>query len=212
MKTRLIPLDPQSRGTAFVEDAVSLLLGGAVMAYPTETFYGLGAAGFSKKGLTRIYELKKRDRGKALPLIVSDIDMVVSLTEGLPRAFLGLAREFWPGPLTLILEAAKAVPDFLSGPGHSIAVRISPVPWIRNLVRELAQPLTATSANLAGEESLSRPADVVRIFMGKVDVIVDGGPTSGGTPSTIVDLTGERPKIVRAGQIPEEAIRHLLKG
>jgi len=186
------------------------LLGGAVAAYPTETFYALGAASFSKRGVERIYRLKGRDASKPLSVIASDLDMVAEIVAPLPAAFAALAAEFWPGPLTLVLPAAASLPEFLVGPGRTIAVRIPPLAWLRSLVAELAEPLTATSANLAGQKELSDPAEVAALVTGKVEWLLDGGRTPGGLPSTIVDITGEVPRVLREGAIPAASILALL--
>jgi L-threonylcarbamoyladenylate synthase len=181
-----------------------------VAAYPTETFYALGAAAFSKRGVDRIYRLKGRDASKPLPIIASDPDMAAGIAASLPAAFAALAAEFWPGPLTLVLPAAAGLPEFLVGPGRTIAVRIPPLSWLRSLVAELAEPLTATSANLAGQKELSDPAEVAALVTGKVEWLLDGGRTPGGLPSTIVDITGEVPRVLREGAIPTASILALL--
>jgi L-threonylcarbamoyladenylate synthase len=124
---------------------------------------------------------------------------------------MALAGEFWPGPLTLVLPAAAGLPGHLLGPGRTIAVRIPPLAWLRALVRELSEPLTATSANLAGEKEIADPLEVIALFDGQVDLIIDGGPAPGGPPSTIVDLAGGRPRILREGRIPRARIESLLR-
>jgi len=210
-KTRIIGIDPVGKNTVPVGEIAAALLEDAVAAYPTETFYALGAAAFSRTAVKRVYRLKKRDAGKPLSVIASDLDMVGEISASLPPAFRVLAGEFWPGPLTLVLPAAPGLPEFLLGPGRTIAVRIPPLPWLRALARELSQPLTATSANLSGEKELADPAEVAAVFRGKIDMIVDGGPTPGGAPSTIVDLTSPEPRIIREGTIPEVRIRAVLQ-
>jgi L-threonylcarbamoyladenylate synthase len=177
------------------------------MAYPTETFYGLGAAAFSAKAVGRVFKLKGRDPGKSLPVIASDLDMVAEIAGTLPPVFWALAEEFWPGPLTLVLKASPLLPGFLTGPGGSIAVRIPPVPWIRKLAFDLSQPLTATSANLSGQGEISDPAEVAAVFTRKVELIVDGGKTPGGAPSTLLDLTRPEPLLLREGAVPAARIR-----
>ncbi len=206
MKTRLISIDPAAAEAPQAAEIISVLTAGGVMVYPTETFYGLGAAGFSAKAVGRVYELKGRDRGKPLSLVAADIDMVRAITAALPDALWPLAGKFWPGPLTLVLRAAAGLPRFLIGPGGSVAVRIPPLPWLRRVVYELSQPLTATSANLSGEGEISEPAKAKALFEGKVELIVDGGPTPGGEPTTIVDLLGPEPRVLRDGAIPSEVI------
>ncbi len=211
-ESRLIRLDPGAASLPQAKDIASALLKGAVAAYPTETFYALGAAAFSKGGVDRIFRLKRRDASKPLSFVVSGFDMVREVTAALPPVFTALAGEFWPGPLTLVLPAAPGLPDRLLGPGRTIAVRIPPLAWLRALVAELAEPLTATSANLTRERELADPLEVRDVFEGQVDLIIDGGPAPGGLPSTIVDLTGERPRILRDGQIPAARIDAFLQG
>jgi L-threonylcarbamoyladenylate synthase len=210
MRTRVLRLDPASADPGLIGEVVSILLKDGVMAYPTETFYGLGAAGLSAKAVSRIYKLKGRDRSKPLSVIASDLDMVGEIAGPLPSVFWILAEEFWPGPLTLVLKASAAIPAFLTGPGGSIAVRIPPVSWVRRVAYEMSQPLTATSANISGDKEMTEPAEVAAVFDGKVDLIVDGGPTPGGAPSTLLDLTSPEPRLLREGLIPAGKIRAVL--
>lgn len=210
VETRVIRLRPGGENAAEVRAAAAALAEGAVAAYPTETFYALGAAAFVKKAVNRVYRLKKREAAKALSVVACDLDMVREIAGPRPPAFTVLAGEFWPGPLTLVLPAAPGVPEFLAGPGRTIAVRIPPLAWLRDLVRELGEPLTATSANLAGEKELADPRDVEALFADRIDLLVDGGPSPGGLPSTIVDLAGEYPRILREGCIPASRIEALL--
>ncbi|MCX6573276.1 MAG: L-threonylcarbamoyladenylate synthase [Candidatus Aminicenantes bacterium] len=210
--TRVMRLDQSLGNGPQVRDVAAALLGGAVAAYPTETFYALGAAAFSGKAVDRVFRMKGRDASKPLSFIVSDMDMIGEISSSLPPAFKALAAEFWPGPLTLVLPAAAGLPERLLGPGRTIAVRIPPLAWLRAVVRELCEPLTATSANLAGEKELAEPAGVIALFDGKVDLIVDGGPAPGGLPSTIVDLTAPSPRILRQGRIPAARIEAFLRG
>lgn len=210
MKTRIVHIDPEKAAPGLVQELSTGLLRGAVMAYPTETFYGLGAAALSKEAVERVFRMKRRDPVKALSVIAADLDMVHALSTDCPASFRILSEEFWPGPLTVVLKAAAWLPDHLAGPGRSIAVRIPPVPWLRALAGELSQPITATSANLAGGGELSDPRDVVELFSGTVEIIVDGGTTPGGAPSTIVDLTGPEPRIIREGKVPRDRILAAL--
>jgi L-threonylcarbamoyladenylate synthase len=210
VKTWTLRIDPAAVDARALADIASLLARDGVMAYPTETFYGLGAAAFSAKAVSRVFKLKGRDPGKPLSVIASDLDMVGEIAGALPPLFWTLAEEFWPGPLTLVLKASPALPDFLTGPGGSIAVRIPPLPWLRKLAYDISQPLTATSANLSGEPENSDPAGVVAAFGGKIELIVDGGTTPGGAPSTLLDLTSPEPRILRQGAVPEARLRAAL--
>jgi L-threonylcarbamoyladenylate synthase len=211
-ETRVLRVDQGRVDLLLVRDIAAALASGAVAAYPTETFYALGAAALSKKAVEKVFRLKKRDPKKPLSFLASDMDMVREMVSSLPPAFTALAGEFWPGPLTLVLPAAAGLPERLLGPGRTIAVRIPPLAWLRAVVRELCEPLTATSANLAGEKELAEPAGVIALFEGKVDLIVDGGPAPGGLPSTIVDLTAPAPRVLREGRIPAARIEAVLRG
>jgi L-threonylcarbamoyladenylate synthase len=210
MKTRVVGIDPSDPETDVLRSVAGILAADGVMAYPTETFYGLGAILFSRKAVRRVFRLKARDAGKPLSLIVSDIDMIERIAAEPPPIFLTLAGEFWPGPLTLVLKAAPSFPPELAGPGHTVAVRIPPAAWLRELVAEIGLPITATSANISGEKEVSDPAEVLRLFDGKVNVIVNGGPTPGGLPSTIVDISGDSPRILREGAVPASALSAFL--
>jgi L-threonylcarbamoyladenylate synthase len=187
------------------------LIEGGIIAYPTETFYGLGACCLSKKAIQRIYRLKKRDLSKPLSVIISDLDMVEKIAVSVAPLFWILIKKFWPGPLTLILKATPQFPESLLGPGHSLGVRLPAVPWLRELVRQVASPITATSANVSGMKEISEVEEIVKIFGTKVDLIVDGGKTQGILPSTVVDLTGKTLKILREGAIPKEWLKRYLK-
>jgi L-threonylcarbamoyladenylate synthase len=210
VKTAVLRIVPGTAALAQASDIAAALRRGAVIAYPTETFYALGAAACSRKGVGKIFRLKKRDASKPLSFIVSDMDMVGDVVSSLPPTFPTLAAEFWPGPLTLVLPAAEGLPEPARGPGRTIAVRIPPLAWLRDLVRELGEPLTATSANLSGNKELADPADVRRLFEGRLDLIIDGGPAPGGAPSTIVDLSGAAPRVLREGKIPASRIEESL--
>lgn len=209
-ETRLVKAGPEPDGGLPLAEMAASLLEGAVAAYPTETFYALGAAAFSKKGVERVYRLKGRDRSKPLPLIASDLEMVARISGPQSPLFARLAEEFWPGPLTLVLPAAPGLPEAVLGPGRTVAVRVPPPAWLRALVRQLAEPLTSTSANLAGESALDDPAEVAALVRDKVDWLIDGGRTPGGRPSTIVDLTGEAPRILREGAVPSVRMIEFL--
>ena len=183
---------------------------GGVIAYPTETFYGLGAMATSGRGIDKVFRLKRRDRGKPLSIVVSDMSMAQEISASVPSIARQLAEKFWPGPLTLVLKAHSGFPPAMLGPGRSVAVRVPGPAWLRALVRHLGVPLTATSANLSGRGEISDPEKIIRLFRGKVELVVDGGPTPGGLPSTIVDLTGNEPRLLRAGAIPEAALRRYF--
>jgi L-threonylcarbamoyladenylate synthase len=154
--------------------------------------------------------LKRRGAGKPLPVIVSDEAMAREIAAEVPQAFEVLGREFWPGPLTLVLKAKSIFPGELYGPGQTIGLRVPAAVWARELVCFLKIPITATSANLSGRKEVSDPAEIQRLFGGLVDLIIDGGKTSGGRPSTVIDLTASEFKILREGAIRRVDIQKAL--
>jgi L-threonylcarbamoyladenylate synthase len=209
-ETRILRVDQGRVDGPLVRDIAAALASEAVAVYPTETYYALGAAAFSRRAVDKIFRLKGRDPAKPLAFVASDMDMVQEMAASLPPAFAVLAAEFWPGPLTLVLPAASGFPEGLLGPGRTVAVRIPPLSWLRAVVRELGEPLTATSANLAGAKEIDDPLEAQALFGGKIELFVNGGPTPGGRPSTIVDLTTERPRVLREGRIAADRIAALL--
>ncbi len=210
MKTQIIKINPDIIELDRIERIVSVLREEGLIVYPTETFYGLGVQIFSVKAIRRVYRLKQRDPSKPLPVVISDLDMLQDVAaEPLP-IYRPLISAFWPGPLTVILQASSRVPDALRGPSGSIGIRLTGHRWLRALIRTASFPLTATSANISGEMDIADPEEAIRLFAGKVDLIVDGGKTGGLLPSTVVDLTGKKPSIIREGVISSLQLKKLL--
>ncbi|MDP2954170.1 MAG: L-threonylcarbamoyladenylate synthase [Chloroflexota bacterium] len=177
------------------------------MAFPTDTVYGLGARGFSPQAVERVYEAKARPRSLPLPLLLalaSDLERVAR--KPIPELALRLAERFWPGGLTLVLRRAPAVPDAVTAGGDTVAVRVPRHPVPVALISGVGEPLTGTSANLSGRPS-PLTAEEVRQQMGdRVDLILDGGRCPGGVESTVLDLTGETPVLIREGAIGREEL------
>ncbi|MCX6560936.1 MAG: L-threonylcarbamoyladenylate synthase [Candidatus Aminicenantes bacterium] len=183
-----------------------------VAVYPTDTYYGLGANAYSAAAVEKIYGLKGRLRDKPLSVVAAGLEMAGLIAADPPAALPGLAAAFWPGPLTLVLKARPVFPPVLLGPGGTVAVRVPALPWLRSLLEAAGFPLTATSANLAGAGEIADPVEARRIFEGRVDLFIDGGRTPGGAVSTIVDLTGKTPRLVRPGAVPwDDILAHLNK-
>ncbi|MES0278318.1 MAG: L-threonylcarbamoyladenylate synthase [Dehalococcoidales bacterium] len=193
-----------------IERGITTLRGGGVVAFPTDTVYGLGASIYCEPAVERIYRLKQRSRGMALPLLVASVEQMETLVRVMPAVARRLLDNLPHGELTLVLPASAAVPVFISG-GGTVAVRITAHPVALKLIAGLGSPVIATSANLSGRPSATTAAEV-RSQLGKgVDVILDGGPSPGGTESTIVDLVGETPGLLREGAIPLKEIERLIQ-
>lgn len=203
-------IDPHRPEPAVVERTVEALRGGAVIAYPTETLYGLGANPFDPAAYERILELKGREAGKALPIVVADLPQLDLLAGPLPAAVGLLSERFWPGPLTLVVPVRRDLPGALAG-WSSVAVRVSGLALAREIPRVAGFPLTATSANPSGE-SAARNADEVEAMFGEdLDLILDGGPSLGDKPSTIIDVSGPEPRLLRRGVTSFEEISKVLR-
>ncbi len=208
--TRILKIDPAAPDPAALASAADALRADGILAYPTETFYGLGGLAFSARAVEQIYDLKRRDRGKPLSVVIADLATADEIAGPLPPLFLDLARAFWPGPLTLVARARPLFPPAMLGPGGSLAMRVPGARWLREFLGMLGAPLTATSANLSGGPEISRPEEIIELFRGKLEIIVDGGVTSGGLPSTIVDLTSDNPVLIRSGAVPEADVRRFF--
>ncbi len=208
IKTRLLRVDPRDPPLAVLKEAAGILLKGGLVAFPTETFYGLGANALDSKAFGRVYSIKGRPEGKPLLVLVDSVRMVETLVEAIPATVLVLMTRYWPGPLTLVLKAVPGLPPHLTAGTGTIGVRLPnhPVPF--GLVRAAGVPVTAPSANPSGEEPPTTAAAVLEAFDGKIELVVDGGPTKGGLPSTILDVTVAPPRILRKGalELPESAL------
>jgi L-threonylcarbamoyladenylate synthase len=211
MKTRVLKIDPGDVGPGAIRTIAGVLSKNGVIVYPTETFYGLGASALSREALRKVFEIKKRPSSKGLPVLVSDLKMAEGLAAELPPAFYSLASRFWPGPLTLVVKAAPHLPPELVGQGRTVGIRFPAVPWLQALIRESRFALVTTSANISGQGEIASAEEVQRVFMEKVDLIVDGGQTPGSKPSTVIDLTGEKPVLVREGVIGIGALRGFVE-
>ena len=210
MKTRVIKISPDIIAIDKIEEIAGVLQRDGVIVYPTETFYGLGANGFSAEAIKKVYRLKKREPLKPLSVVISDFSMLRQIISGDPLSFQQLISEFWPGPLTIIFKASPAVPIELLGEDGTVGVRLTEHHWVRTLVRQASFPITATSANISGKIPISDPEKARELFEGEVDLFVDGGETKGLLPSTVVDLSGKEPRLVREGAIPTTRLKKHL--
>ena len=181
--------------------AVSALAQGGVVAFPTETFYGLAVDPFNEKALTDLFRLKGRPFHKPFLVLIQDETQLPSLASSIPSAYRPLMQAFWPGPLTLVFPASPKLSSILTGDGDGIGVRISPHPVARVFGQMWGGPMTATSANLSGMPAACN-ADEVRQFFGDgVDCVLDSGQTPGGMSSTVVGVHQGKLQLIRAGVV-----------
>jgi len=193
------------------DDAVRLLKAGELVAFPTDTVYGVGTIVWNGRAAARLYEAKLRPAGKAIPVLLADPADLSLVTGPLPQAAERLAEAFWPGALTLVVPKAPGIPTEVTGGGESIAVRVPDHALARALIRAAGAPLATTSANLSGRPSPVTAGEVAAQLEGRIALILDGGPCPGGVASTVVDLTGGRPVVLRAGPITAQDIAQVLE-
>ena len=192
-----------------IDRAAALLRDGAVVAFPTETVYGLGANAFDARAVARIFEIKARPAFDPLIVHVSGDAMLAGVTSGVPPTARTLIDRFWPGPLTLVLRKNENIPDLVTAGLPTVAVRMPDHPIARALIERAATPVAAPSANPFGYLSPTRAEHVAQMLGERVDLILDGGPSEHGIESTIVMLE-PHPTLLRPGAIPAEAIEALI--
>jgi L-threonylcarbamoyladenylate synthase len=208
---RRVHVDPQAPQRDAIEEAATWIRGGGVIAIPTDTLYGLAADPFNRAAVARVFDVKGRDADRALPLVAADVAQVVHDIGPLTAAAERLVARFWPGPLTLILPAPLRLADAVTGGTDRVGVRVPANPVTRSVCAAVGYPVTATSANISGQPPTADP-DVVEQTLGdRLDYLLDTGSTPGGLPSTIVDVSGPAPRLVRAGAISWDAITACLQ-
>lgn len=196
-----------SEPTFVVADVIAR---GGVIAFRTDTFYGLGADPFNAVAIQKIRELKGREEKKPILVLVSDTDQIDRLIEKRSNAFNELAKRFWPGPLTIIGEATAALPDELTADTKTVGVRLPDDDRVRALVRACGGALTATSANPSGESPARTAEEVQAYFSDRLDLVIDDGPAQTDRPSTVVNATTSEAMLIREGVIPWAEIEAAL--
>ncbi len=204
MTTQII----QAGSAEAIESALNILRQGGLVAFPTDTVYGVGALVFYETAVQAIYEAKGRPEEKAIPVLLGDIADVDKVALGLNEKARRLAERYWPGPLTLVVRKRDLVPAAVS-PTDTVGVRIPNHEFTRALLRA-SGPLAVTSANLSGEPSPCTAEEVLAQLAGRIDLIIDGGRTPGGVPSTVVDCTQDNLVVLREGPINAEEMRAVI--
>jgi len=207
VETRVLP----AYDTEAILEAVEVLRRGGLVAFPTDTVYGVAAHGFQAQAIERLYEAKIRPRDKAIPLLLAGVEDLSRVARQVSEAARRLAERFWPGGLTLVLPRAEDLPPVLTAGGDSVAVRVPDHPVALRLIRDVGAPLATTSANLSGGPDPVTAEDVLRQLGGRIELILDGGACPGGVPSTVLDLTADPPRVLREGPVSREALSETLQ-
>lgn len=206
---KVSPEKPEQHPIAY---AANLIRRGEVVGIPTDTFYGLAADPLNLSAVARIYQIKGRPEQRALPILVTSVDQASELAGDLPNAFFVLARRFWPGALTLVVDAASHLPLKVTGGTGRVALRIPNSKIVWELVKTAGTPLTGTSANLSGFPACTTAPQVAKQMGERLTLILDGGESKALLASTVVELRGDDWAIRREGPISEAEIREALRG
>ena len=206
----IIKINPLQPDPSLIQAAVDILKRGGVIAYPTETFYGLGADFLRHDAITRLFDIKGRSFNSPVALIGGRHSDLALITDKIPKAARQLMQVLWPGPLTLIFYASPQVPPRLTAGTGKIGIRISSHTIAHALALALGRPVTATSANLSGQTECISAEEVLHQIGSHIDMIIDAGKTPGGQGSTIVDLTVIPPAILRKGAVSNKQVLQAL--
>jgi L-threonylcarbamoyladenylate synthase len=207
---RRVFVEPGAPQLDALQEAAKWIRNGGLVALPTDTLYGLAADPYRADAIARLFAVKGRSAERGLPLIAADTEQVVRHIGPLSPTVEGLAQTFWPGPLTLLVDAPAAFAPAVTGGTGRVGVRVPAHAVARAICRFADRPVTATSANRSGQPPTADPDAVERTLGDDVDLLIDAGPTSGGMPSTIVDVAGSDPRLVRPGAIPWDVIQEWL--
>jgi len=200
-----------SQATLQVDRAIEILKAGGIVAFPTDTVYGLGGDVFKIEVVERIYRVKRRPRHLPMPVLLADSTQVAAAVGSVPGIAQFLMRRFWPGGLTLVLSKNPSLPDIITAGSNKVAVRVPDHIVPLTLIRGLGAPIIGTSANISDKPSPVTAEEVEQQLGGQVDLIIDMGRCPGGRESTVVDVTGGTPVILRQGVIPEEEIKRACQ-
>lgn len=211
MPAELLRVTAQNPEAEVLRYAATFLSRGSVIAIPTDTFYGLAADPFNLSAVDEIYRIKGRPETRALPILVRSLEQAMTLAREAPQNFLKLAQEFWPGALTLVVDAANRLPLKVTANTGRVALRWPKSEVARELIAEFDGPVTGTSANISGFPSCASAPQVMKQLGNRVPLVLDGGETGAMIGSTIVDLHGGGWKIIREGAIPLAQIEKALK-
>ncbi len=211
MDTKVVSIDPQNIDHRKLKEAGALIKAGGLVAFPTETVYGLGADGLNVEAVKKIFRAKGRPLDNPLILHIFHERDLDKLATDIPPVASRLMDKFWPGPLTLVLKKTSLVPEGITAGLETVAIRMPSHPIAMHLIKYAGVPIAAPSANISGKPSPTRAAHVIRDLMGRVDLIIDGGDVTVGLESTVAEVIGRRVTILRPGGVTLEQIREIAE-
>lgn len=210
MKTKIIKIDKDNINSDLIIDAVNIIKNSGLVAFPTETVYGLGANGFDENAAKKIFAAKGRPEDNPLILHVYSVEQVRELVEEIPDIAKKCMEEFWPGPLTILLPKSNKVPNIITAGLDTVAIRMPENKIALELIKMSNVPIAAPSANISGRPSPTSAKHVIDDLMDKIDMIIDGGETGVGLESTVLDLSGDLPMILRPGGVTKENLQKII--
>ncbi|MDB9823251.1 L-threonylcarbamoyladenylate synthase [Deltaproteobacteria bacterium] len=209
-KPLVIRTEPDENLKTGLNIARQLLLSGGLVAFPTESFYGLAVNASDEDAVSHLFAIKKRESDRPVLVLIPSLDSLERYVEEIPEIALKVIKKFWPGGLTLLFRAGSDISRLLTAGTGKIGIRLSSHPVARALVKTVGSPITGTSANISGEPPCINAEDVLSSLGQKVDLVLDGGRTEGGKGSTILDVTVSPPEILREGMISHKQIRDII--
>ncbi len=207
---KVLKVDSDHPKKEIIEEAVKLIKEGKLIAFPTETVYGLGADALNEEAVKRIFEIKGRPLDKPLSIIIGRKEELRQCVQEIPKSAQVLIERFWPGPLTLIFRASPLIPDIMMGENNTIGIRMPDCRIALEIVKASGVPLACPSANLSGRSSPTKAEEVIKDLGERIDLILDGGETKVGVESTVLDLTTSPPTILREGAFKREEIEEVI--
>ncbi len=207
----VITINPTAPEPEILARAAAVLRAGGLVVYPTETVYGLAAAALSPEAVQRVFDAKGRPAAQPLPVQVGQPADIDSLAQDIPAEARALIAAFFPGPLTLVLPRRPAVPDLVTGGGETVGLRMPDHPVALGVLRAFGGPLVCPSANITTRPAPMSAADAVADLEGRVDLVLDGGPTINRTPSTVLDLTTRPARLLREGKLTRAALAAFVE-
>ncbi|AFK85349.1 MULTISPECIES: L-threonylcarbamoyladenylate synthase [Thermoanaerobacterium] len=208
--TKVVKLDRDNPDMNLIDEAAAILLNGGLVAFPTETVYGIGANSLNPDAVAKIFVAKGRPQDNPLILHIAEFQDLFKYAKNVSNDSLKLAHQFWPGPLTMIFEKSDIVPSINTAGMNTVAIRMPSNKIAHTLIKRAGVPVSAPSANLSGKPSPTDASHVISDLYGRVDMIIDGGSCDVGVESTVVDMTGEIPTILRPGGITKEMIMDVV--
>lgn len=210
INTKILLLNPENPEKNVVSETARIIKCGGIVSFPTETVYALGADAYNQEMVAKIYRIKRRDRSKPISVFLRDANDACKIVDSVSKDAEKLMDKYWPGPLTLVFKCTNCKLSLVLGKGDKLGIRVSPSKLIARLLDASRVPITATSANISGKKSCIAANRVHYFFNGRINLILDGGRSTVFLPSTVLDVSGERVTLLRAGHIPIEEIKKLV--